>query len=880
MRTTGIKLLVPVAAISVIAACVGLRTAKKPSTAASPEARDLERADRFAKLGNWDKAGPIYVRLETRYRELGDKRNELYAHVSRFGSEAESLNLEEISHELQAILLRQDVQQDLALKQRCLEMKGYVDLNFDGVSARPTFEELERVTKTRGDTDARSRASGDLGILAFLEGNSSEAKWRVAKAIASSFLHGDKAAQVRYLSLMGQGQVETHRAGDSLWFFDRALSISRRTPDAGFPKLAVSGKASALTQLGRFAESRRVISEGLQYARLRSNIGFEVDMLAQDGELAEKENRTSDAIQLYETAANHAAQIHFNRGAAEVNARLAALYKSTGKLAQAERCEENSIRAHMQMSEVYELPHHLAVRADLQEARGKLREAERTYLIAERVVGTMLRNSPTPGLKKSVVAAMSEVYLGHFRLAVRQNDFLKAYNVIEEVRGRVASDRLRTAERDRRTRPAIAAAERRVAALQMQLMDTSDPGERKRISDSLTDFESQTVLEEESPMNLLLRQQPSLEDLRTSLAPNEVVLEYVIGDEKSFCLLITSNHQRIIPLPDRKTIDALTNSDLVAIRSGKSGIEEGKRLYSAIVAPLGDLPENADLIVIPDGNLHRVPFATLVDSSNRYLMETHTISYSPSSSVLTLIRHNQTLSSSAVLAVGNVEYTGEVTHPEKWRIFRGLETLRRSALSPLPATGDEVLNVTSTLRNLNGTVLSGKRATESNFKREIAKGEDVVHLAVHAVTDEAKPDRAGLVFAEGDATDDGLLQVREIRHLPLSRTSLVTLSACDTSTGPIEGEEGVSSIVYAFLYAGAKASVTSYWMVEDSSTGELMKIFYTELSHGRSAAAALGSAQRELFARGEETKAPFYWAAFSVIGDGSRTIEKAPTHDN
>ena len=758
-------------------------------------------------------------------------------------------------------------------------MKAYVDLNFDGLSARPSLEELEQVAKVRADREAESRASGDLGILAFLEGNPSEAKWRVAGAIAKAFMYRDVGAQIRYLSLMGQGEAETHRPAEALWLFNRALSISHSEPDTGFPKLAISGKASALTQLGRFAESKQVIDEGLEYARSKGNTGFEVEMLAQAGQLAEKQNRVSEAILLYQNAAAGADRIRFNRAIAEVNAQLAALYERTGDLAEAEKCEQNSINAHRHMGEVYELPHHLAVEASLQEALGQRDAADNTYLIAERIVGTMLGNSPTVGLKKSVLAAMSEVYLGHFRLAAHENDFAKAYNVIEEVRGRVAADRLRAKRQDHRQLPDIAASERRLALLQMQLLDTSNPRERQRISDTLTESEQEITFDEESTYRAHLRQRPTLADIQRLLAPNEIILEYVIGDVESFCLRIDSNRLQIAHLIDRAKIDDLVNRDLAAIRSKRPATAEGRRLFSAIITPLGDIPESADLIVIPDGSLHLIPFSALVDTTNRYLIESHTISYAPSSSVLALIRTSEQTQRQEMIAVGDVQYGGRPGNSNRWNVFRGLDSLERHSLSPLPATADEIRTVAATLKHFNGVTLSGNKATETNFKREAVKGAGVIHLAVHAFTDEVNPDRAGLVFASDDSNDDGLLQVREIRRLPLATTALVTLSACDTSAGPVEGEEGVFSIVDAFLDAGARTAVATYWMIEDSSTSELMKIFYTSLSHGQRPAAALRDAQLGLLNQVQEAKAPFYWAAFNVTGDGSRAIEGTLTHD-
>ncbi len=306
----------------------------------APRQRDNRRTigacrqpGQIGKLGG---CSTISRDLELAYRAKGDQRNALYARVSRYRAELEFSDLQQVSEELRLILNRPDVQADLALKQRCLETKGNVDLNFDGVSARPSFEELERVAKLRQDTHVASRASGELGILAFLEGNASQAKWWVGEAIGKAYLFGDVGAQIRYLSMMGQGLAQNRRPSEALWFLDHAIEIAQSTSGTGFPKIAVSGKASALTQLRRFSEARRVIEEALEYTRRNGFIGYRVDMLAQAARLAAAEANIPKAIKLYEQASVLAEKIHFNRGLAEVNAQLASLYQKVGDLRKAE----------------------------------------------------------------------------------------------------------------------------------------------------------------------------------------------------------------------------------------------------------------------------------------------------------------------------------------------------------------------------------------------------------------------------------------------------------------------------------------------------------------------------------------------------------------
>jgi hypothetical protein len=94
----------------------------------------LARANYYAKLGNWDAAGPIFRRLEGEFAARGDSRDALYARVSRLEADIETVNLQQVSDEVAGILARPEVRSDPSLKQRCLEVKGNVDLNRDGVS--------------------------------------------------------------------------------------------------------------------------------------------------------------------------------------------------------------------------------------------------------------------------------------------------------------------------------------------------------------------------------------------------------------------------------------------------------------------------------------------------------------------------------------------------------------------------------------------------------------------------------------------------------------------------------------------------------------------------------------------------------------------------
>jgi len=138
---------------------------------------------------------------------------------------------------------------------------------------------------------------------------------------------------------------------------------------------------------------------------------------------------------------------------------------------------------------------------------------------------------------------------------------------------------------------------------------------------------------------------------------------------------------------------------------------------------------------------------------------------------------------------------------------------------------------------------------------------------VHGVANAEFPDRAALVLGSSPASgEDGLLQVREIRDLPL-RAELVTLSACDTGTGKLLGQEGIASLERAFLLAGSKAVIASLWPADDTFTIALMKRMYQHLADGADKGAALRQAKLDLLKEFGEQALPMYWAGFVLILD-------------
>ncbi len=170
----------------------------------------------------------------------------------------------------------------------------------------------------------------------------------------------------------------------------------------------------------------------------------------------------------------------------------------------------------------------------------------------------------------------------------------------------------------------------------------------------------------------------------------------------------------------------------------------------------------------------------------------------------------------------------------------------------------------------------GGEATEAAFKAQPLTDFEIIHIAAHGIASAKFPDRAALVLGNDPKSgEDGLLQVREIRDLSLA-AHLVTLSACDTGVGPLQGEEGIANLVGAFLFAGAKSVVASLWAASDVYTRNLMQHFYRYIANGEDKGSALRHAQMDLIREFADQAVPFYWAGFIMVGDGSGSIPIPP----
>jgi CHAT domain-containing protein len=583
--------------------------------------------------------------------------------------------------------------------------------------------------------------------------------------------------------------------------------------------------------------------------------------------------------------------------------RLGHAYRRTHRNSDARRCYAFAIRIAKKASDPEPQWRARYWLGWMAEKEGEKQKAFEQYAEAIKIIESQRTKLTDPGLKALFMKDKLMMYESIIQLLYKMRRSPEAFHYLERARARVMLDMLAEKnfsskkkeenellieERKLRKRIEEISAETEPVSLESPQESeeeeaTEARGPEVRISE-LERLQSQhrTVLERIEKLNAELASLVSINPSKASeiqdlLDPDTALLEYFVGFEDRFVFVVTKEKilavrlnvdskrllQRIRDFRAR-TVEGITLDQLVKKTYERSVSE----LYDILIQPVEEeISGKKHLVIVPHGMLHYLPFQALLSKRGKYLIESFTISYLPSASVLKYARVNNKGNRTELFAAGNPT----------------------TGLAPLPAAEEEVRELSTLFEKR--LVLTGKDATKTSVKGQSPRY-DLLHFSTHGEMIESDPLRSNLRFAPS-AGDDGKLTVNEIFDMEV-RANMVTLSACETAL--VKGEEGdfpkgddLVGLSRAFIHAGAPSVVASLWKVSDDSTVALMRAFYRNL-RSMTKAEALQKAQLDLMKssirfhveRGSggitrsadyqpdmaiDCSHPFFWAPFILVGD-------------
>ncbi len=370
---------------------------------------------------------------------------------------------------------------------------------------------------------------------------------------------------------------------------------------------------------------------------------------------------------------------------------------------------------------------------------------------------------------------------------------------------------------------------------------------------------------------------PGVYTVQKHLPRNESLLEYYLNDSVLYTFLLSRKHTLFL----HQAIDSSFYENVATVREHVQSYhmanhsikslgqfaQASHALYNILLKPMKD-KLNHDLIIVPHGDLHFIPFETLLQSPENnisyrdlnYLIHDHNPRYAYSAKLLLKsILKEKNAKSEGLIAFGpSYNHDKIMERPSN----RATDVIYEK-LPPLKGVEQEI---TAISRYYQSSLYMGNKATETCFKKN-AGSSRLIHLAMHSWIDRENPMYSKLLFARDSVPDeDGLLNVHEIYNLSL-QASLVTLSACNTGFGKLEKGEGVMNIASGFIQAGCSDIVYTLWPIEDHSTARLMKFFYKKLSGGSRVSQALREAKLDFLEMADPLEAhPYFWAGFLSMG--------------
>jgi CHAT domain-containing protein/L,D-peptidoglycan transpeptidase YkuD (ErfK/YbiS/YcfS/YnhG family)/Tfp pilus assembly protein PilF len=628
-------------------------------------------------------------------------------------------------------------------------------------------------------------------------------------------------------------------------------------------------------------------------------LGTLADIAQRTGDLTKAENLYGQALAIRASLAPK------SRGYAECLAAMAGIVRRQGRLDAASQMFEKALNA---------LDDQLAQLGGSEEARSGFR------------------------------AQHADFYREYIDLLVTQGRQTEAFEVLERWRARTLLEMLLESrvnirqgvdagllakERSLKAE-VIAKTDRRLRLLSDKHTAEQEAAIDQEIERTISEYqEMQGQIRASSPAYAALTQpQPlKLKDVQDLLlADDTILLEYMLGDQRSYLFVVTRSSLVAYELPKRAEIEAAVRRvhDLLTVRGHSPANETeiqrdarwsaaevalpaaAEKLSGMILKPVSAQLQRNRLLIVGDGALAFVPFASLPEPGGQagarqfHLVEKHEVVNLPSASVLAALRREKKAQKRVPLTVAVL--ADPVFDTRDARVRRFVKTSAAAYSSEEEDSPESAFSADLMTRSANDAGLTrggalhfprllysrqeaeailavtplsqGMRALDFRASRSTATSPElsqyrIVHFATHGILDSIHPELSGLVLSlvdrEGRA-QRGFLGLEDVYNLKLP-ADMVVLSACETGLGRQIDGEGLEGLTRGFMYAGASRVVASLWNVNDIATSVLMERFYRGmLRDGLPPSSALRRAQLSMLRQKRWTN-PYYWGAFMIQGE-------------
>ncbi|HEX6648765.1 MAG TPA: CHAT domain-containing tetratricopeptide repeat protein [Pyrinomonadaceae bacterium] len=878
----------------------------------------------YIERSNYDKAFDYGKQAQQLSSTIFDRSNEAYALLLLGTSKYSQREPSDANAYLQSSFEIFKVLHDRSAQAQVLETLGHVshELGNSKQALQLLLDALELATQAN-DLAIKGRILNGIAISYSILGEKQEAVERYRESLAILERMGNSRQIAIAFAGLGFIYYTVAQNERSLNYYSRALSLYRSVGDR-------EGESIVLGRMGKISEGLWDKKKAAMYyeqlavvARELKDPILESYVLNWCGDVYASTNKRQ-ALSFYEQALALSRKHSNPRVEAYTLNRLGYNHAFLGEIDAARKLYDTALERAQTMGDRELESLTLYNLAALERDHNGFAEARKLIERSLKIIESLTMDMGARELRASYFATVHQQYEFYIDVLMQlhQQDPSGGFGSLaleasERSRARSLVDMLRESGADIRkgVDQQLLAQEQNVrtklrTAIQKRMMAFSGPHTKQEISDlqqeivSLTTEYEQLAAEirQRSPQYAALTQATSLtaQQIQAVLDEETIMVEYALGDRRSFAWTISRDSVESFELPERATLEklarvvheGLSKDSRDAIRP--AGYAAAMQTLSRILLqPIANYRSKKRVVVVADGALQYIPFSTLEladDSADARLIAHYELVNLPSASALAVQRNalsdrkpaprmlaiiaDPVLGSddSRLLNARSNRSSSTAHGPELalGRVLRdvelgdGLRGLRRLSLTETEAKAlyslippEQVLKALGFDANRN--IVTGDGL--ANYR--------IVHFATHALLDNQIPEMSGIILSMFDRKgkhQDGFLQLYEIYNLKLS-ADLVVLSACQTALGKDIRGEGIVSLTRGFMHAGAPRVVASLWNVDDAATADLMAYFYRAMIVDRlTPAAALRAAQLRL-SKEKRYQSPYFWAGFVLQGE-------------
>lgn len=830
------------------------------------------RAD--GALGDFDSARSNYKQSIDLFSRIGEWREELNGLQNIVVLDyAEGKRLQAISS-FDRILSRLPPGRDPALRATILGNLGTVHLAFGNVDkSLRAHSDAHAIYVSIEDSTGQGYALKNIGQTYFAFGDFDSARRYLEQAKVLAEDSNDERTQANVLSILGNVAFAEQEYQTALEGHRQAVALSSSSEERARRKLLLARDLAALDRHDETINEAQAVH-------------------------AESRSEVTRADALHQLALSHIARGETSRGV-EFLDEASRIYERLKLSAR----EGDVLHAYSLAAEAND---------DLTAAAVYGRAAlDQIDTLRERVAHPELRalsSATRRGYYEHQIDLLMELHNASGR--DESEYLLEALTTSERSRARMTMDLLSEAAVDLDRGMDLKLAEERralyeaLAEKRQQQERASSTAEFQRLSSSMDEIENQILLLEtehrrNDPKYVGFASTHTLNaaQIQAQVDSDSLLLQYALGDRRSFLWAVTSESIRGFVLADRAAIEQTARSVYADLRlppGSRKSRQLKKRmseLSDQVLSPVHELlDEKARLLIAADGALQYIPFAVLPagsqhpESTDTPLVavrdDTEIVSVASmsvrealaSSSVPRATQDSIAIFADPVMQATDRRLPQSASRIPVASVVVGELTMHSGAgpsLSRIPYTGAEAAAIADLAPDADRLLALGFAASLNAVTNEDLRAYRYIHFATHGIVDAEHPALSALALSQFDEQgrrQPGYLRMHDIYSLELN-ADVVVLSACETGLGREIRGEGLIGLTQGFIYAGARSLVASLWQVPDRGTSALMMRFYGGLLNADlSPPHALAEAQRSMAAtRGRSD--PFFWGAFVIQGD-------------